>query len=62
MVLSQGSHGGVYELEIPYDPIYDPPLRDLSFWLIEVELTGAENSYGPVGILQPVLYLPLVRR
>jgi len=62
MVLSQGSHGGDYQLEIPYDPIYDPPLHELRFWLIEVELTGAENSYGPVGIFQPSVYLPLVRR
>jgi hypothetical protein len=62
MVLSQGSQGGIYELEIPYDPIYDPPLHELRFWLVEVEISNAENSYGPIGILQPALYLPLVRR
>jgi|GEM_PF-1266028 len=62
LVLSQGSRGGVYEVEMPYDPIYDPPLEELHFWLLEMELDSSENQYGPFSILLPAMYLPLVMR
>jgi len=62
LVLSQGSPGGVYEVEMPYDPVYDPPLDELHFWLLEMELDSSENQYGPFRILLPALYLPLVMR
>ena len=62
MVLSQGSRGGSYEVTMPYDPLYDPPLTQLHFWLVEVEVDNKENQYGPIRILPPALYLPLVLR
>lgn len=62
LVLSQSSRGGVYEIEMPYDPLYDPPLNQLSFWLVEVEVDDTEHLYGPTVIVTPALYLPLIRR
>ncbi|MEZ4861095.1 MAG: SdrD B-like domain-containing protein [Caldilineaceae bacterium] len=62
LVASQGSHGGVYELTLPYNPQYDPPLYELRFWLVELELDGKENHYGPITILTPTIYLPMVTR
>jgi hypothetical protein len=62
LILSQGSRGGVYEVTMPYDPLYDPPLDQLHFWLVEMEVDNKENQYGPFRIVTPALYLPLVLR
>jgi len=58
---SQGSQGGDYrltDLSAPSGPVY--------YWLIEVETSGQEHSYGPAASVQPTahvtLYLPLVTR
>ncbi|MBX3011515.1 MAG: hypothetical protein KF832_08395 [Caldilineaceae bacterium] len=60
LVLSQGSNGGSYEWQMPYDPLVDPPLNTLRFWLVAVELDNTEHLYGPISIRTPMLYLPLL--
>ena len=47
LMQSLGSAGGSYELLLPYDETVEPPLSLLYFWLYEVEIGGAVNTYGP---------------
>lgn len=63
IIASKGAQGGVYEVRLPYRPVYDGPATAMEFWLIEYEVTGKENRYGPF-YLTPALarkaFLPLV--
>lgn len=63
MILSQGTQGGIYEVRLPYRPAYDGPATAMEFWLVEYEITGKENRYGPFYVTQPAapnLFLPLI--
>lgn len=63
IIASQGSQGGVYEVRLPYRPAYDGPATAMEFWLVEYEVTGKENRYGPFYVMPPFAgktFLPLV--
>lgn len=62
LIQSQGSDGGLYAVVAPYNPAHDAPLDNIRFWLVEYEITGKENRYGPFGVTQivrQVTFLPL---
>ncbi len=63
MVLGQGSNGGDYLLDLPYNPAYDAPLETVRFWLVETEVSGQELRYGPIRVHQivvPTIFLPII--
>lgn len=63
LIPSQGSFGGVYEMELPYNPTDDAPSEPLVFWLVEYEINGNQNRYGPFAVassLSTRLFLPLI--
>lgn len=63
MIASKGTQGGSYEVRVPYHPAYDGPATAMEFWLIEYEITGKENRYGPfyvTPLLPQKTFLPLV--
>lgn len=63
IVRSQGSAGGLYEVRLPYDPIYDGPVEQMEFWLIEHEISGKQNPYGPFALataFSQKAFLPLM--
>lgn len=47
LIPSQGTQGGFYEVRLPYLPAYDGSIATTEFWLVEYEITGKENTYGP---------------
>ncbi|MEZ4864038.1 MAG: SdrD B-like domain-containing protein [Caldilineaceae bacterium] len=64
-IKSQGNNGGVYELTLDYNPIYDGPVAAIQFWLVEYEAGGQENRYGPFAVTEPMtakLYMPFIVR
>jgi len=63
MIASKGTQGGSYEVRVPYRPVYDGPATAMKFWLIEYEISGKENRYGPFYVTLPLpqkAFLPLV--
>ncbi|MCE7982230.1 MAG: hypothetical protein DYG89_13625 [Caldilinea sp. CFX5] len=63
IIASKGAQGGVYEVRLPYRPAYDGPATAMEFWLVEYEVTGKENRYGPFYVTSPLArktFLPLV--
>lgn len=67
MILGEGSDGGVYHFSIPYNAQKDPPISALAVWLVETELDGSLNYYGPTRVIDPAslkrsTFLPLVIR
>ncbi len=57
LVTARGAES-VYETTLALDSaLLDGPLY---VWLVEVEMDGSENRYGPVRVLSPSLFLPLV--
>lgn len=63
IIASQGTQGGIYEVRLPYRPAYDGPATTMEFWLVEYEVTGKENQYGPFYVTPPLArkaFLPLV--
>ncbi|MEZ4865472.1 MAG: SdrD B-like domain-containing protein [Caldilineaceae bacterium] len=63
MIGTKGATGGRYAYDMPYNPLYDPPLTELNFWIVEIERSGRMNRYGPfpVAAADHLLFLPLVR-
>lgn len=62
MILSKGSAGGVYEVVILLADIPGTDLRQLSFWLKEMELSNRVITYGPALLVIESIYLPLFTR
>ncbi|MCB0081997.1 MAG: hypothetical protein KDE47_13745, partial [Caldilineaceae bacterium] len=67
MILGEGSNGGIYHFSMPYDPATDPPLASLAVWLVETEIDGSLNYYGPTRVVDPASltknnYMPLIMR
>lgn len=65
LIPSQGIFGGAYELQLAYNPVYDAPYETMIFWLIEYEVNGAQNRYGPISVAPPLAtrsFLPLITR
>jgi hypothetical protein len=63
LISSQGFAGGVYKVQMPYNPTYDGPYATMEFWLVEYELGGKQNLYGPFHVAAPFtrqLFLPLI--
>jgi hypothetical protein len=63
LIPSQGSLGGVYQVELPFNPIYDSPYETMLFWLVEYEITGNQNRYGPFSTTSSPLtrwFFPLI--
>lgn len=63
MIASKGTQGGAYEVRLPYRPVYDGPATAMEFWLLEYEITGKEQRYGPFYMTPPMTgkaFLPLV--
>ena len=63
LIASHGPQGGTYELLLPYSSL--PALDKLTIWLVETEVNGRRNQYGPIGLSYPpkeTIYLPLVVR
>lgn len=63
LIPSQGSWGGVYEMELSDNQVYDAPDETLIFWLVEYEITGNQNRYGPFSVTSSPstwLFLPLI--
>jgi hypothetical protein len=63
IIASKGTQGGAYEVRLPYRPVYDGPATAMEFWLIEYEITGKEQRYGPFFVAAPLphaTFLPLV--
>ena len=52
LVVSQGGGGSSYRQSFTLDPNSDPAFDLLNVWLVEIEVTGKENRYGPIS---PVL-------
>jgi hypothetical protein len=48
---------------LPYNPVYQPPLVRVHFWLVEYETTGEQLRYGPIRVANPgsLLLLPIAR-
>ena len=63
LIPSQGSAGGDYQVTLPYNPVYQPPLVRVHFWLVEYETTGEQLRYGPIPVANPgsLLLLPIAR-
>jgi hypothetical protein len=61
LIPSQGSAGGDYQVTLPYNPVYQPPLVRVHFWLVEYETTGEQLRYGPIRVANPgsLLLLPI---
>ncbi len=63
LIPSQGSLGGAYEMSFAYNVVYDGPYETMEFWLVEYEISGKENYYGPFRVGQTTistLFLPLI--
>jgi len=63
LVASQGSFGGTYGIPFAYNAAYDAPFETMEFWLVEYEITGKQNYYGPFRVGETTittLFLPLV--
>ena len=63
LIPSQGYAGGAYAVQMPYNPAYDDPYVTMEFWLVEYELGGKQNLYGPFQVAEPArvqLFLPLI--
>lgn len=63
LIPSQGVFGGLYEVQLAYNPVYDAPYETLSFWLVEYEFTGTQHRYGPISVapaLSERWFLPLI--
>lgn len=63
LIPSQGSAGGDYQVMLPYNPAYQPPLVRFHFWLVEVETNGEQLHYGPIRVANPgsLLLLPIIQ-
>ena len=49
-ITAKGPQGGSYGTVIPYDPQVDPALADIYIWLVEIEVEGKVNQYGPIRV------------
>jgi len=63
LIPSQGHAGGVYAMQLPYNPAYDGPYATMEFWLVEYEQGGNQHLYGPFHVVEPSMirqFLPLI--
>ncbi|MEZ4656626.1 MAG: SdrD B-like domain-containing protein [Caldilineaceae bacterium] len=49
-ITAKGPQGGTYGTVIPYDPAVDPAVQEMYIWLVEIEVEGKENQYGPIRV------------
>ncbi|MEZ4712135.1 MAG: SdrD B-like domain-containing protein [Caldilineaceae bacterium] len=49
-ITAKGPQGGTYGTVIPYDPAVDPAVEQMYIWLVEIEVEGKENQYGPIRV------------
>jgi len=62
LIMNQGSNGGAYAIDLPYNPAYDPPLDQIQLWLIEVTEDGTQSQWGPISVMRAVQFLPIMQR
>ena len=70
LIAAKGPQGGTYEFEASYDSAVDPNPDALDIWLVEIEVDGTRNQYGPAEVSAPNsgvddqtdVYLPLITK